>query len=294
MKITIAYIGMILITATTPLAVQWSGHGSGFLFGITSRIVLSALLAVVLLSVFRLPMVWTKQACQSYVVAGVGLFLSMLAIHWSAQYIPSGWIAVISGLAPITTGVMAVMWMNEPSFTISKLLGIAFGIGGLIVIFGQSIMISELALYGVAGMLLAVLSRSVSAVWLKRIHTPLNGLVLATGGLLVATPLFLLTWFISGNTWPDEIGVRAVISIVYLAVFVNVIGYAVYYYLLQNINLTRLELVTLISPVCALLLGMQFNNEVISSSVWIGTLMTLIGLACFEFNEKIAPRWIQK
>ena len=195
MRIPAAYIGVILITSTTPLAVQWSGHGSGFLFGITSRIVLSAALSVVLLGLLRLPMVWTWQAFQSYLVVGFGVFFSMLAIHWSAQYIPSGWIAVISGLAPISTGVMAVIWINEPSFTVAKLVGIAFGIAGLMVIFGQGMMLSEAVLYGIVGMLLAVLSRSASAVWLKRIDAPLNGLVLTTGGLLVAAPLFLLVWF---------------------------------------------------------------------------------------------------
>ncbi len=286
MRILAAYIGMILILSTTPLAVQWSGNGSGYLFATTSRIVLSAVLAIMLLSMLRLPMVWTRQACQSYLVAGLGIFFSILAIHWSAQYIPSGWIAVISGLAPISTGVMAVVWMKAPSFTIVKLIGISFGVGGLIVIFGQGMMLSEATLYGTGGMLLAVVSRSASAVCLKYIHEPLNGLVLTTGGLLVATPLFLLVWFGFDNIWPDEIGMRAAFSIVYLAVFVNLIGFALYFYLLRNIDLTRLELIALIAPVCALLLGMQFNQEVISSSVWIGTLMILSGLVCFELGQK--------
>jgi len=294
MRIPAAYIGMILITSTTPLAVQWSGEGPGFLFGITSRIVLSTILAFLLMSMLRLPMVWTQQACQSYLAAGLGVFFSMLAIHWSAQYIPSGWIAVISGLAPISTGIMAVVWMNEPSFTAAKLVGIALGIVGLFVIFGQGMMLSKEALYGVGGMLLAVLSRSASSVWVKRIHAPLNGLVLAAGGLLVATPLFLMLWFASGNAWPDEIGMRAAISIIYLAVFVNLLGFVLYLYLLRNIDLTRLELIALISPVCALLLGAQFNNEVISTSVWIGTLMILGGLVCFEFDSKIVQKLINK
>jgi len=290
MRISAAYIGVILITATTPLAVQWSGNGPGFLFGITSRIVLSAILAVVLLSILRLSMPWTRNACYSYLAAGLGIFFSMLAVHWSAQYIPSGWIAVIFGFAPVSTGVMAVVWLNEPPLTISKLVGIAFGVGGLIVIFGRGIMLSYETIYGIGGMLLAVLSRSASAVWIKRIHMPLNGLVLTTGGLLVAAPLFLLVWFGSGNTWPDEIGVRAAASIIYLAVFATLIGFALYYYLLRTIDLTRVALITLISPVCALLLGMQFNNEIISPSIWIGTVMILSGLVCFEFNEKIAPK----
>jgi len=290
MKVPAAYIGVVLIASTTPLAVQWSGNGPGFLFSTSSRIALSAVLAVILVSVLRLPMSWSRNACYSYLAAGLGIFCSMLAVHWSAQYIPSGWIAVIFGLAPISTGMMAVLWLDEPPLTIAKLAGIALGIGGLIVIFGQGATLSKETLYGVCGMLLAVLSRSASAVWIKRIHEPLNGLVLTTGGLLIATPLFLLLWFGTGNIWPDEIGDRAAASIIYLAVFATLISFALYYYLLRTIDLTRVALITLISPVCALLLGMQLNNETVSLSVWIGTLLILSGLVCFEFDEKIAPK----
>jgi hypothetical protein len=37
MRIAIAYITVVLLWATTPLAIKWSGEGPGFLFGVTGR-----------------------------------------------------------------------------------------------------------------------------------------------------------------------------------------------------------------------------------------------------------------
>ncbi|MGZ8928379.1 MAG: EamA family transporter, partial [Methylobacter sp.] len=40
MRIPLAYISVILLWSTTPLAIKWSGEGSGYLFGVTGRMVI--------------------------------------------------------------------------------------------------------------------------------------------------------------------------------------------------------------------------------------------------------------
>ena len=50
MSVPAAYLAVILIWTTTPLAIKWSGEEPGFLFGVTGRMVLgtfTALLAVI-------------------------------------------------------------------------------------------------------------------------------------------------------------------------------------------------------------------------------------------------------
>ncbi|HLF97561.1 MAG TPA: EamA family transporter, partial [Methylococcaceae bacterium] len=42
MRVPLAYIGVILLWATTPLAIKWSGEGPGFLFGVTGRMAIGA------------------------------------------------------------------------------------------------------------------------------------------------------------------------------------------------------------------------------------------------------------
>ncbi|MBU2479196.1 MAG: EamA family transporter, partial [Gammaproteobacteria bacterium] len=43
MSMPAAFLGVILIWSTTPLAIQWSSEGGGFLFGVAARMWLGAL-----------------------------------------------------------------------------------------------------------------------------------------------------------------------------------------------------------------------------------------------------------
>ena len=45
-----AFAGVVLIWATTPVAIKWSSEGAGFLFGVSSRMVLGAMVCAVLLA----------------------------------------------------------------------------------------------------------------------------------------------------------------------------------------------------------------------------------------------------
>src|SRR5512139_3832922 len=42
MSVPAAFLGVILIWSTTPLAIKWSAEGGGFLFGVSARMLLGA------------------------------------------------------------------------------------------------------------------------------------------------------------------------------------------------------------------------------------------------------------
>jgi len=287
MSVPAAYIGVILIWTTTPLAIQWSGNEPGFLFGITSRFVLSAILALILISILRLPIQWDAKARQGYLASGIGIFTSMLPVYWAAQYIPSGWISVLFGLAPIMTGMMAPFWLTEKPLSLTQWIGTLLGLLGLVIIFWSNSAMESHVIYGLGAMLCSVFCYAASGVWIKRIDSPVSGLVMTTGGLSVAAPLFLLTWFLSGNPWPETIATRTMGAIVYLAVIGSLLGFALYYHLLRTMEITRVTLIALITPVSALLLGAELNNEITTPAIWWGTGLIVTGLISFELGERL-------
>jgi drug/metabolite transporter (DMT)-like permease len=83
------------------------------------------------------------------------------------------------------------------------------------------------------------------------------------------------------------IPVRAAVSIVYLGIIGSVFGFALYYYVLQHVETTRVALITLITPVIAMLLGHGFNGEPLQAEAWVGTTAILSGLLLFEYGQKI-------
>ena len=65
MKTKLAYLVLIAIWGTTPLAIKWSTEGSGYLFGIAGRMLLGLVVAGVILVAIRAPMPWHRRATQT-------------------------------------------------------------------------------------------------------------------------------------------------------------------------------------------------------------------------------------
>lgn len=284
MSVPMAYLGVIVIWTTTPLAIQWSGDGPGFLFGVASRMSISAAVALIAVALLGNGMRWDKQALRAYVAAGLGIYLSMLCVYWSAQQIPSGWISVIFGLSPLITSLFAYRWLDERSFAPIQLAGMLLGVCGLLVMFGSSFDLATSAVYGMFVILIGVTTHSASGVLVKRIDADIPAIVQTAGGLLVATPLFDLTWLLFDGDWPVALPFKATLSILYLATFGSVLGFALYFFVLKRLAATQVALITLITPVGALLLGHLIQGEPLSAAIIAGTTLILCGLALFQIG----------
>ncbi|MCU7828083.1 MAG: DMT family transporter [Candidatus Thiodiazotropha sp. (ex Myrtea sp. 'scaly one' KF741663)] len=290
MSVPAAYIGVVLIWSTTPLAIKWSGEGVGYLFGVTGRMVIGVVLALLVLQLVGQRLRWNRQARKTYLAAGLGIYVAMTAAYWSAQYIPSGWISVVFGLSPIVTGLMARLWLKEQGLTTPRVLALLVALMGLGVIFGVGLETGRQAVLGLAGMLVSVFCHSASAVWVKRFDAKLHGLTVTAGGLIVAVPLFLLSWFLQGQSWPATVDSRTLGSILYLGIIGSVLGFALYFYVLRHVETTRVALITLMTPVIALLAGQWLNGEVIDAKIWVGTVLIMLGLVGFELGSRFWPQ----
>ena len=132
MSVPAAFIGVIIVWSTTPLMIKWSSEGTGYLFGVSSRMLLGAMVSTLLLLALARRVSWHAKAVKTYLAAGLGIYGAMSAVYWGAQFIPSGLVSVVFGLTPIVTGVLAALWLNERSLTVSKLVGIVLGFHAMI------------------------------------------------------------------------------------------------------------------------------------------------------------------
>ena len=292
MSVPAAYIGIILIWSTTPLAIQWSSNEVGFLFGITSRMTLGILGGLLVAGLFNIRLPWHTAARRTYLAAGLGLFLAMTSVYWSAQFIPSGWVSVLFGLAPIITGAMASFWLAEQALTPARVTGMLLGLAGLAIMLLGSQQLGQRAVYGIAGMVFSVTAYSASAIAVKRIAADIPALATTIGALAVTVPLLLLVCILTGEPLPARVPARAAISIIYLGLVGSVLGFAMYYYVLRHVAATRVALITLITPITALLLGHILNGEALQATALTGSATILSGLLLFEYGQK-AGRWVR-
>ena len=182
-----AYLGIVLIWSTTPLAIQWSTQGTNFAFAVFARMLIGVLVAGLLLTAWRIALPLHRRARRAYLVGGLGLFGAMALTYWGARFVHSGLVSVLFGLSPLAASVLAAVFLRERSLTPLKLLGTGLGVAGLAVIFLQgSGTGGELATTGLAALLVAVLIYSGSLVWLKHIGDDSPPLATTVGSLTVA------------------------------------------------------------------------------------------------------------
>ena len=292
MSVPVAYICVILIWSTTPLAIQWSGDGVGYLFGITSRMILGVMVGLMVAGLFSVRLPWHAEARRTYMAAGLGLFFAMTSVYWSSQFIPSGWVSVLFGLAPIVTGLIATFWLAEQALNTARIAGMLFGLGGLAIMLLGSQQLGPQAAWGIAGMVFSVTAYSISAVAIKRIGADIPALATTIGGLMVTVLLLVGVYLLTGEPLPAIVPQRAMLSIIYLGLIGSVLGFALYYYVLRHVEATRVALITLITPVLALMLGHMLNGEVLQTEAVIGTAAILSGLLLFEYGQT-AGKWVR-
>ncbi len=291
MSIPAAYLSVILIWATTPLAIKWSAEGYDFSFAVFARMLIGLLVCMALLPLLRIPMPRNSRSLVAYAGAGVVVFLAMTGTYWSARYVPSGLISVIYGLTPLITALLAARFLRERSLTPLKVIGMMLGFSGLAFIFVEPSTLELNRMEGLAVLLLAVTSQASGAIFLKRHSTHLHPLALNIGSLLVAVPLFMLVWlFSSSGTSTADPPARAQWAVLYLAIFGTTIGFNLYYYLLKQLKASVVALITLITPVLALLIGVHLNGEVIGPRVALGALLIIVGLGTHQWGERLIDR----
>ena len=289
MSLSAAFVSVILIWSTTPLAIKWSALGAGFSFAVFARMAIGALLCAALLVVLRICLPLHRKALHSYVASGVSMWGTMVLVYWSAQSVSSGMISVLFGLSPLITSLAAMAWLKEESLTANKLAGMLMGLVGLVLVFRGGLNLGAGAALGLATLFLAVTMQSLGLVWIKKVGDNSPPLATTFGSLAVGLPLFFATWWLTDGHWPATLPDRAAAAIIYLGMVGSVLGFMLYYYMIKHMDTGRIALVNLIAPVLALLLGHGLNNEAVLPQVWFGTAFILLGLGFHRWGAQWLP-----
>ncbi|MEQ1527867.1 MAG: DMT family transporter [Methylococcales bacterium] len=279
MRVGLAYVFIILLWGTTPLAIKWSSEGAGFLFAGMARMTIGVACLLLVLAIKRQRLQWHRSALLTYAAITMQIYGSMVPVYWAAQFIPSGWISVILGLSPLITAVLAAIWLAERSLSQAKIFSYLLSVSGLAIMYGSALELGPNAVLGMVAVVFSAFLQCSSAVWIKRINAKIPALAQVTGGLLMSLPLYWGSWAIADGHWPKDVPVMAWAGIAYLGAIASTIGFVLYYYLLKKLGATQVALITLISPVLALLLGHVLNQEPLTLKIVGGTLCILAALS---------------
>ncbi|MDX1795205.1 MAG: DMT family transporter [Hydrogenovibrio sp.] len=290
MNLLFAYVTVIMIWATTPLAIQWSGHLDWF-FGIAARLLITAGLAIPLVFwVIKKPFSLHWREVRVYFAASLGMLGGMTPMYFAAQTMPSGWISLIFGLTPILTGVFAFFLLKNFQLSLIKVSGILVSFSGLLVIFLPHLTWhSEKILTGLAFALVGSSFHSLSTVLVKKYNHGIPSSHIVAGTAWISACAYLI--FRPEFLWQfPQMDLKALGAIFYLGTVGSLFGFILYYSILKQLDAVKLGLITLVTPVMALLLGHFLNREPLDGMIIAGALLVILGLILFEFGQRLFKR----
>jgi drug/metabolite transporter (DMT)-like permease len=281
-KVSSAWVSILLIWSTVPLAIRWTVAGSDYILGATSRMVIGAAALTVAMLLTRTPWPRSPKAIRVYLWSTLN-FGTFLMLYWALQYIPSGWIGIVWGTTPLVTAVFSALWLGERSLTPPKVSGLILGLAGVGVVFGKAADVSWAAVLGLLGALFGVATGAASAVAIKRLDARVPPLAIATTGVGLTAIAYALIWLLAAPPLPVALDARTLGAMLYMGVIGTGAVFALYYYALEHVTPVRLAIIGMLNPILILLLGHLGNDEPLGLRVAVGTALVVAALALHEY-----------
>jgi len=201
--------------------------------------------------------------------------------------IGSGLAAVVNAMTPIWTLIIANFFTQDEKFTANKIIGIIFGFAGVAVLIGADFLQGLTASAWAQGaVLLATVSYGVAGVWGKQFKS-YDPIIISTGQLTASTFVMLPLIFILEEPFSlSPPNTELLVSMLGLAILCTAIAYVLFFKILASAGATSVSLVTFLVPVSAILLGILWLGETLTSSNIIGMVLILLGLLIIDGRLK--------
>lgn len=189
--------------------------------------------------------------------------------------ITSSLTAVLNAAMPFCTLILASLFVGE-KVTLRKTLGLLLGFIGITFLYWRDLaQTTPSMMLGGAMIIISTVVYSIGAIIAKKY--PSKGTVLeivttqmATSGLtllllvLILEPHGKMIWSIDGFS-----------ALLYLSVVGSALAFVLYYFLLKNIEVSKLSYVSMITPILAVFFGVIFLKEPFSIT-YLGTLAAVM------------------
>jgi drug/metabolite transporter (DMT)-like permease len=243
-----------------------------FLFSMIRFLAAGPILILFMLTIGKAPLPDRKTLFNQAVC---GLLMVTLGIS-----ISSGVAAIVCSMMPIWTVLINVLFTKDEKPNWLIVLGLAMGLAGIIMIFGEHLTEFSNANYtkGIVLTFAANLCWAIGSIWIKKKNQDSNpfmnaGLQMFFGGLFLI-PFSLLLDDYSKVQWNNEV----IFSLSYMVLIGSVSAYACYSYAIKKLPMTLVSLYAYINPIVAVILGWLILNEKLNFQIALAIMVTVTGI----------------
>ncbi len=208
-------------------------------------------------------------------------------VYWSEQYVPSGLTSILFATFPLMVTLFAHLMLPGEPLKLRAGIGALVAFAGVVVIFSEDLtkLVGPKAEIAAAVFMISPLVSSMSSVFVKKWGARIHPISLAAMPMAVATVVMagmaLLFERDRRIVWtPAAIG-----SLAYLSVLGSAMTFTLYYWLLRHVRASRVALIAYATPVIAVVTGVLFLDEPLTSRFVLGGALVIAGVA-FTANSR--------
>ncbi|HEV2879056.1 MAG TPA: EamA family transporter [Candidatus Eremiobacteraceae bacterium] len=278
---TIALFAIVLsVWSSTWLAIRLGLEGVPPVTAAAFRMFASGVILLIVALALRAP--WPRQRIYfvHLAVQGSLLFCFQYALlYWAEQTVPSGLAAVLFATLPISTAIIAGYIFRIERMTSLNVLGLLLGFAGVAFIYWSEVINAAHApAVGVAACLIAATGAAFATVFAKRYAQGISPLATVGPGQLIGGTLLGIIALIAEHGKPIHFTPVSAGALAFLTIFGSSIVFLAYFTLMQSIPVTRLSLLTYVTPVLAVVLGVIVAHEQFAPTTFLGAAVVFAGI----------------
>ncbi len=216
--------------------------------------------------------------------------LEMVGPWWllndSETRVSSGFAGLMLATVPLTGIIVNFLLGDKTVFQSRRLVGMAIGFIGVISLVGLDINAGQVDTRSILQLILVAFGYSLApAIAARKLHNvSIIGLVGLSAAMvaIIYTPTSIATWH---NTHPT---IKGILAVIVLGVVCTATAFLVMFELIKTIGPVRVTLVTYVNPAVAIILGIIFLSEKITTGTLIGFPLVLIGSYLASSKRKAA------
>jgi drug/metabolite transporter (DMT)-like permease len=293
--VTLGFIVISIIWGSTWLAIKIGLESVPPFYAVAFRFTLASVILYIMMRIRgeRLPVDPTSLSL--YLTLAVLSFSFPFAlVYWGEQYIASGLASILFAAYPFVVAVGSHLFLADEKMNPFKIAGIALGFFGVLVIFWSDIELGGSSTLGMAAVLLSTIMQGASLVIVKRKSSHINPTTLSFGGMAIGIIILYSLALIFEDASTIHLDGKGLGSIIYLGTFGSVVTFLVYYWLLKRVEAVYLSLVSLVTPVLAVILGTFWLDESLEPRIFTGAGLVLIGILVANGKDLVTVMRLRK
>ena len=271
---------VLCVWSSTWLAIRLGLQGVPPVTGAAFRMFASGVILVIVALLLRIR--WPRERIYyiHLAVQGSLLFCFQYALlYWAEQTVPSGLAAVLFATLPITTAIIAAYIFKFERLSLINVVGLLVGFAGVAFIYWSEVINAAHAPpLGVAACLIASVGAAFATVFAKRYAHGISPLATVGPGQLLGGILLGAIALIAEHGKPIHFTAVSAGALAYLTIFGSSIVFLAYFTLMQTIAVTRLSLLTYVTPVLAVALGVFVAHEEFAVTTFLGAAAVFAGI----------------